>query len=84
MALGALEVARYEFGIEIGREVGIAGFDGIEQAEWPSFKLTTYTQRIDAMIDRVTELLLDNRLYESHPQIIVEGELKIRASTQRS
>ena len=84
MALGALEVARYEFGLEIGREVGIAGFDGIEQAEWPSFELTTYTQRIDAMIDRVTELLLDNALYESHPQIIVEGELKIRASTQRS
>ena len=84
MALGALEVARYEFGLDIGREVGIAGFDGIEQAEWPSFQLTTYTQPIDTMIDRVTELLLDSTLYESHPQIIVEGELKIRASTQRT
>jgi len=84
MALGALEVARYEFGLEIGREVGIAGFDGIEQAEWTSFQLTTYTQPIDAMIDRVTELLLDSTLYESHPQIIVEGDLKIRSSTRRA
>jgi len=84
MALGALDVARYEFGIDVGREVGISGFDGIEQAEWPSFELTTYTQRIDAMIDRVADLLLDSSLYESHPHIIVEGELKIRASTRRS
>lgn len=84
MALGALDVARHEFGLAIGRDVGIAGFDGIEQAEWPSFDLTTYTQPIDAMMDRVADLLLDSTLYESHPHVIVEGELKIRGSTRRS
>src|SRR5215831_10922640 len=31
MAIATLEVARFEFGLAIGREIGIAGFDDIEQ-----------------------------------------------------
>jgi DNA-binding LacI/PurR family transcriptional regulator len=30
MALAAIEVARYEFGLKIGRELGIAGLGDIE------------------------------------------------------
>jgi DNA-binding LacI/PurR family transcriptional regulator len=84
MALGALEVARHEFGLDVGPEVGIAGFDDVEQSAWPSFELTTYSQPVDAMMDKVTDLLLDSAQYEERPHIIVEGELKIRASTRRS
>ena len=84
MALGAIEVARYEFGIDVGREVGIAGFDDIEQASWPSFQLTTYSQPVDVMIEKLTDLLLDRDLYEPRPQLVIEGELKARSSTSRS
>ena len=84
MALGAIEVARHEFGLEVGREIGIAGFDDIDQAAWPSFQLTSYSQPVDTMMERVTELLLDRELYERLPHIVVEGELKIRGSTRRT
>lgn len=84
MALGAIEVARYEFGIDVGRELGIAGFDDIEQAAWPSFQLTTYSQPVEVMIEKMTDLLLDRDLYEPRPQLVIEGELKVRGSTSRS
>jgi DNA-binding LacI/PurR family transcriptional regulator len=83
MALGAIEVARYEFGLEVGREVGIVGFDDIEQSAWPSFELTSYSQPVDTMMEKVIDLLLDSSQYEQLPHIIVEGELKMRASTRR-
>src|SRR3546814_5179565 len=36
MALAAIEVARSEFGLEVGRDVSIIGFDDIAMAAWPS------------------------------------------------
>ena len=83
MALAALEVARYEFGIEVGRELGIAGFDGMEEAAWPSFDLTTYTQPVRRMIEIITEILIEGSVTRME-EIVVPGELRIRASTRRS
>lgn len=83
MALAAMEVARSEFGLEIGRQLGIAGFDDIEISGWPSFDLTTYSQPIPYLVDAVCELLLDPVRYTVDTQIVVEGELKIRSSTAR-
>jgi DNA-binding LacI/PurR family transcriptional regulator len=83
MALAAIEVARYEFGLEIGRELGIAGFGDIEQASWQSFDLTTYSQPVDAMIQEVATILLASpRLRPAHT--MVDGTLRARRSTQRS
>ena len=82
MALAALEVARYEFGLAIGPDVGIAGFGDIEQASWPSFSLTTYSQPVDLMVNKVAALLLDPR--HTRPlHIAVEGVLRARSSTRR-
>ena len=61
-----------------GREIGIAGFDDIEQSAWPSFNLTSYSQPVDIMMEKVADLLLDPEQYERLPSIVVEGELKIR------
>jgi DNA-binding LacI/PurR family transcriptional regulator len=83
MALAALEVARFEFGLEIGRELGVAGFDDIEQAAWPSFDLTTYSLPVAGVIDGVTAILLNADATEPPAHISVQGELKIRRSTRR-
>lgn len=83
MALATIEVARFEFGIEVGRELGIAGFDGMEQAAWPSFDLTTYAQPVDRMVEVVTEILLEADGAQT-TEVVLEGELKIRGSTQRT
>ena len=83
MALGALEVARYEFGIDVGRELGIAGFDDIGESSWPTFLLTTYSHPLEEMMDKLADVILDPVQYEPRPQFVMEGELKIRASTDR-
>jgi DNA-binding LacI/PurR family transcriptional regulator len=84
MALAAIDVARYEFGLEIGRELGIAGFGDIEQASWPSFDLTTYSQPVDTMMQEVAKILLATRRLKRPVHMIVDGTLKPRRSTQRS
>ena len=83
MALATLEVARYEFGLDIGREIAIAGFDDIEQASWPSFDLTTYSFPLHKMIDTVESALMGAR--PSQPaETVIDGVLKARRSTQRT
>jgi DNA-binding LacI/PurR family transcriptional regulator len=84
MALAAIEIARTEFGLEVGRQVGIAGFDDIEMSGWPSFQLTTYSQPIDEMVETVTNLILEPGTDRPPSQIVIPGALKIRASTARS
>jgi DNA-binding LacI/PurR family transcriptional regulator len=83
MALAAIEVARYEFGLEIGRDLGIAGFGDIEQASWLSFDLTTYSQPVDAMIQEVAAILLATPRPKRPVHAIIDGTLKPRRSTQR-
>ena len=83
MALAAIEVARHEFGLSIGRDIGIAGFDDVEQAAWPSFDLTTFTCPIEAMIEKALTILLSGKDGISPKIWTIDGCLKIRGSTLR-
>ena len=58
LALGFMDVARREFGLAIPRDLCVVGFDDIEQAGWDSYRLTTFSQPLDAMADEVVDLLL--------------------------
>jgi DNA-binding LacI/PurR family transcriptional regulator len=83
MAIATIEVARFEFGLKIGRELGVIGFGDIEQASWRSFDLTTYSQPVSIMVQKVVDLLLEDRPVAHPERIVVPGELKCRKSTQR-
>lgn len=41
MAVGCLDAARHEFGLEIPRQLSVTGFDGIASAGWLCYNLTT-------------------------------------------
>jgi DNA-binding LacI/PurR family transcriptional regulator len=84
MAIAALEVARYEFGLDIGREIGITGFDDIEQACWPSFDLTTFSYPVQTMIEIVGSIVLDPPSLKHPGHKVIDGALRLRRSTQRS
>jgi DNA-binding LacI/PurR family transcriptional regulator len=84
MAIATIEVARFEFGIAVGRELGVAGFDDIDQASWPSFDLTTYSHPVDKMADKAVELLVQGFDADRDSHMVVEGELKVRGSTRRT
>lgn len=77
MAIASIEIARHEFGLQVGKDIGIAGYDDIEQAAWPSFELTSYSQPVPQMIDGVMEMLSA----PSHDHIVVHGSLVVRSSS---
>lgn len=58
LALGFMDAARHEFSLVIPRDLCVVGFDDIEEADWHSYRLTTFQQPLAAMADHVVELLL--------------------------
>lgn len=84
MALAVMETARSEFGLAIGRQLSIVGFDDVGAAGWPSFSLTTYSQPIRPMVDQVVSILQDMFADASSParQERTPGRLVVRTSAR--
>lgn len=82
MAIAAIEVARSEFGLAVGRDISIVGFDDIAMARWPSFSLTTYAQSTAALVDETIAIIQAVRAGSPPLQRIVPGALVIRTSAR--
>lgn len=82
MAIAAIEVARSEFGLAVGRDISIVGFDDIAMARWPSFALTTYAQSTEELVDETVATIQAVRAGKPHTQKIVNGSLVIRTSAR--
>ena len=81
MAFAAHSVATHEFGLTVGRDVGIIGFDDVAMAKWPTFSLTSYSQPVESMAESAIGLLTDAAQDDAPRRIHVPGELIVRAST---
>ena len=85
MALAVVDIARGEFGLDVGRQVSVVGFDDTPPAAWLSFALTTYSQPIAPMVATVMEILgraiPDPGGTAEHR--ITPGRLVVRASARR-
>ena len=81
-AIGAMNAA-HEKGLAIGRDLAIAGYDGIEDAEHTRPPLTTLNQPVYDIARRLVKMLLALIANESlaEPQILLQPELIIREST---
>ncbi len=83
-ALGALHAA-HERGLTIGRDVAIAGFDGLADAAHTEPPLTTLEQPVYSVARQLAKMLMaiiaGDTLEE--PQVKIQPELLIRSSTGR-
>jgi DNA-binding LacI/PurR family transcriptional regulator len=59
MAIGAVDAARDEFELTIPNDLSIVGFDGVEPATWPSYRLTTIRQPVRRMTDAAVTMLVE-------------------------
>jgi len=59
MAMGFLDVARFECGLRVPDTLCIIGFDDQMASGWPSYALTTVRQRADILADRVAALIAE-------------------------
>lgn len=57
MAIGCLDCARHELGIDVPRQMSVAGFDAIEPSNWLSYNLTTLRQPMPRMAMAAADLL---------------------------
>jgi len=81
-AIGAMRAA-HERGLDVGRDLAVAGYDGIEDSEHTQPPLTTLRQPIYDHARRLVRMLL--ALIAGEPlaerQIVVQPELLVRGST---
>lgn len=80
MAFAAHNVAREEFGLEVGRDIALVGFDDVEMAAWPCFSLTTYSQPVQAMADEAIRIIATDLDASVHSKI--RGRLVVRGSAR--
>jgi LacI family transcriptional regulator len=78
LAIGAMDVARFTFGLTVPADLGVVGYDGIDLAGSPSYDLTTYEQPTDHMIDALIAMVVGRAPRQS---VNLEGRLVVRGST---
>jgi DNA-binding LacI/PurR family transcriptional regulator len=76
-AIGAIECARQEFGLDSPRDLKIVGFDDATFSAWPSYGLTTVRQNGPEMVDCALELL--QKRWREGPK--AEGRLRLVSGT---
>lgn len=57
MAIGCLDTARHDMRLDVPGKLSITGFDGVTQAAWLSYKLTTLRQPLHTMAMAASDLL---------------------------
>jgi DNA-binding LacI/PurR family transcriptional regulator len=82
MAIGAVGYLR-ENGYRIPKDIAVAGFDDIDLGKIIMPNLTTYRQPLNTIAHQVVKMLIDkiNSPTIEEKQIIVDGELIVRGST---
>jgi LacI family transcriptional regulator len=82
-AMGILKAAQ-ESGIQVGKDLAVAGYDGIQETAYTNPPLTTLRQPTYEIARRLAKMLISmtkgNMLNES--QVLIEPELILRASTE--
>jgi DNA-binding LacI/PurR family transcriptional regulator len=83
MALGVIDVARFEFGMSIPGDLSVIGFDDIPAAAWPAYALTTVRQPIAAMVAAALRLLTAVPALTSTGTLeLLAGELVVRQTSR--
>jgi len=77
LALGAMDVARSEFGLRIPQDLAVVGFDNIELGWAPAYELTSYEQPTDAMINALVAMITSKRDADT---VVIPGRLVPRSS----
>ena len=59
MAIGAIDCARVNFGINVPQDLSIVGFDGVAPAMWASYRLSTIRQPVRRMTEAAVSMIME-------------------------
>jgi len=84
MAVAVMDVARYEFGLNIPQDLSIVGYDDVGPARWTSYGITTMSQPLKRMVDATVSILMgqisSGEIEAEHR--ILSGDLIVRTSAR--
>ena len=73
MAIGAMDALTGRFGKSVPGDIMLAGFDGIRDAQYARYGLTTIRQPIQDMVRSTLDILLDGRTTDA--PVVIQGHL---------
>ncbi len=82
VALGLIDGLRTG-GLEVPGDVLVTGFDGLPQASWAGYDLTTLVQPIEVLVDETLAIIFDDATDVAQPERIVPGTLREGNTTRR-
>ncbi len=59
MAIGCMDAARFQLGVNIPEDLSVVGFDGVGPAQWQSYDLTTVRQPVRRMTEAAVSMILE-------------------------
>jgi DNA-binding LacI/PurR family transcriptional regulator len=59
MAIGCIDEAREAFGLDVPKDISIVGFDGVGQARYAAYDLTTVRQPVRRMTQAAASMLIE-------------------------
>ena len=78
LAIGAIDIARTEYGLRVPADLAIVGYDDTDLAATPAFDLTTFQQPLGEMVAAIVDMLTGRLKPES---ITIRGKLIVRGTT---
>lgn len=80
LAFGVID-ALVDRGVSVPGDVMVTGFDGLPQASWAGYDLTTLTQPVELLVERAIELLLSDET-DAAADVVVAGEIRLGRTTK--
>jgi len=81
VACGLMDAARHQFSLSIPQQLCVVGFDDIEQASWSSYRLTTFSQPIEAIARQAVAWLSQSGVAEGQ-SVTLQADLVWRDSVR--
>ncbi|QYO77208.1 LacI family DNA-binding transcriptional regulator [Devosia salina] len=84
MAVAVMDVARYEFGLNIPDDLSIVGYDDVGPARWTAYGITTMSQPMKRMVEATVNILMGqiSRGEIEAEHRILSGDLVVRTSAR--
>jgi DNA-binding LacI/PurR family transcriptional regulator len=83
VALGLIDGLR-SAGVDVPGDVLVTGFDGLPQAWWAGYDLTTLVQPVEVLVDEALAIIFDAPGNVGQPERIVPGTLREGNTTRRT
>jgi DNA-binding LacI/PurR family transcriptional regulator len=84
MAIGCIDEARESFGLKVPDDISIVGFDGVGQARYAAYDVTTVRQPVKRMTEAAVSMLIERIDYpELSPEKRAFSGALIRGSSAR-